>query len=83
MESNKAIADNFISLPMRHITRGGKGQREREKRAGMQRTAGAKLAAHGGEYPILAGFGVGLTSNPQPADIGLSPTRGAERVPKT
>lgn len=91
VESNKAIADYFISLPMRHITRGGKGQREREKRAGMKRTAGAKLAAHGGEYPILeeplglfsSGFGVGLTSNPQPADIGLNPTRRAERVPKT
>lgn len=57
----------------------------------MQRIAGAKLAAHGGEYPILkeslrmlsSGFGVGLTSNPPPADVGLNPTRRAEWVPKT
>lgn len=50
VESNKAIADYFISLPVRHVAGGG----EREKRAGMQRAAGAKPpAAHRGEYPIL------------------------------
>ena len=91
MESNKAIADYFISLPMHHITGGGKGQGEREKRAGMRRTAGAKPAAHRGEYPVLeeplgmlsSGFGVGLTSNPPPADVGLNPTRSTQWVPKT
>lgn len=79
-KSNKAIADYFISLPMRRITGEGKGKAEREKRGGMRRTVGAKSAARGGEYPILeeplrmfsSGFQVGLTSNPLPADVGLN-----------
>lgn len=91
MESNKAMADYFISLPMHHVTgRGGKGQGERNKRAGIRRSAGAKPAAHRGEYPIpedplkmlSSGFGVGLTSNPPPAHVGLNATRRAEQVPK-
>lgn len=73
LESNKAIAGYFSANASQR--RGVEGA-DKEKRVGVQRTAGAKPADHGGDYPfrgeplgtLSSGPGMGLISNPPPAD---------------
>lgn len=60
---------------MHHSTGGWKGQGEKKKSVGVQRTAGAKPADRGGDFPFLgeplgmlsSGPGMALISNPPPA----------------